>query len=557
MEKNKETKTLSPKLDVVFQALFGEIGNERITKGFLETILKRKIESIDLSKNPILRREFKDDKLGVLDILAELDGKEKCNIEMQLIDQSNIIERILYYWSRLYTRQIKTGEDYSLLEKTIVILITDFEVKNLKEMDYHSVWKIMDNKTGGKILTDKLEIDIIELPKIKGREKDKDKLLDWLYFLENPKSERVTEKMGENKEIKEATEKLDSLSEDERMQRIADLRLKAIMDEKAIYAKGLEDGEKKREEELKERIEELRQKAIMDEKAIYAKGLEDGKRKREEELQEKIAEMEERIETIAKKMLEQKIDKKITKGFLETILKRKIESIDLSKNPILRREFKDDKLGVLDILAELDGKEKCNIEMQLIDQSNIIERILYYWSRLYTRQIKTGEDYSLLEKTIVILITDFEVKNLKEMDYHSVWKIMDNKTGGKILTDKLEIDIIELPKIKGREKDKDKLLDWLYFLENPKSERVTEKMGENKEIKEATEKLDSLSEDERMQRIADLRLKAIMDEKAIYAKGLEKGKLEVAKKMLELKISKETIAKATGLTMQEIENISI
>ena len=174
---------------------------------------------------------------------------------------------------------------------------------------------------------------------------------------------------------------------------------------------------------------------------------------------------------------------------------------------------------------------------------------------MYARQIKTGEDYSLLEKTIVILITDFEVKNLKEMDYHSVWKIMDNKAGGEILTDKLEIDIIELPKIKGREKEKDKLLDWLYFLENPKSERVTEKMGENKEIKEATEKLDSLSEDERMQRIADLRLKAIMDEKAIYAKGLQKGKLEVAKKMLELKISKETIAKATGLTMQEIENI--
>ena len=66
-------KTLSPKLDVVFQALFGEVGSERITKNFLETILNKKIEKIDLSKNPILRREFKDDKLGVLDILAELD----------------------------------------------------------------------------------------------------------------------------------------------------------------------------------------------------------------------------------------------------------------------------------------------------------------------------------------------------------------------------------------------------------------------------------------------------------------------------------------------------
>ena len=118
-------------------------------------------------------------------------------------------------------------------------------------------------------MTDKLEIDIIELPKIKGREKEKDKLFAWLYFLENPKSERVTEKMGENKEIKEATEKLDSLSEDERMQRIADLRLKAIMDEKAIYAKGLEDGERKREEELKERMEELRQKAIIQSRTSF------------------------------------------------------------------------------------------------------------------------------------------------------------------------------------------------------------------------------------------------------------------------------------------------
>lgn len=76
----KNIKTLSPKLDVVFQALFGEVGNESITKGFLETILDRKIESIDLSKNPILRREFKDDKLGVLDIIAKLDENKICHL---------------------------------------------------------------------------------------------------------------------------------------------------------------------------------------------------------------------------------------------------------------------------------------------------------------------------------------------------------------------------------------------------------------------------------------------------------------------------------------------
>ena len=254
----KNVKTLSPKLDVVFQALFGEVGNESITKGFLEAILERKIDSIDLSKNPILRREFKDEKLGVLDIIAKLDKNEICNIELQIVDKKNIIERILYYWSRLYSRQIKSGEDYKILQKAIVILITDFKIENLEELDYHSRWKIMEDKQGKKIiLTQKLEIDIIELPKIIGKEKEQDNLLDWLYFLENPKSERVTEKMKENENLKEAVKKLDNLSEDEKMQRIADLRQKAIMDEKAIYEKGLEVGIEKgiMEGSQKEKIE--------------------------------------------------------------------------------------------------------------------------------------------------------------------------------------------------------------------------------------------------------------------------------------------------------------
>lgn len=282
----KNVKTLSPKLDVVFQALFGEVGNESITKGFLEAILERKIDSIDLSKNPILRREFKEEKLGVLDIIAKLDKNEICNIELQIVDKKNIIERILYYWSRLYSRQIKSGEDYKILQKAIVILITDFKIENLEELDYHSRWKIMEDKQGKKIiLTQKLEIDIIELPKIIGKEKEQDNLLDWLYFLENPKSERVTEKMKENENLKEAVKKLDNLSEDEKMQRIADLRQKAIMDEKAIYEKGLEVG--------------------------IEKGIMEGSQKEKIEIAKKMLELKIDKETIAKAtgLTEQEIEK--------------------------------------------------------------------------------------------------------------------------------------------------------------------------------------------------------------------------------------------------------
>lgn len=294
----KNVKTLSPKLDVVFQALFGEVGNESITKGFLETILERKIDSIDLSRNPILRREFKDEKLGVLDIIAKLDENEICNIELQIVDKKNIIERILYYWSRLYSRQIKSGEDYKILQKAIVILITDFKIENLEELDYHSRWKIMEDKQGKKIiLTQKLEIDIIELPKIIGKEKEQDNLLDWLYFLENPKSERVTEKMKENENLKEAVKKLDNLSEDERMQRIADLRQKAIMDEKAIYEKGLEIG-------LEKGIQRGMEKGI-------EKGIMEGSQKEKIEIAKKMLELKIDKETIAKAtgLTEQEIEK--------------------------------------------------------------------------------------------------------------------------------------------------------------------------------------------------------------------------------------------------------
>ena len=102
-------------------------------------------------------------------------------------------------------------------------------------------------------------------------------------------------------------------------------------------------------------------------------------------------------------------------------------------------------------------------------------------------------------------------------------------------------------------------------------------MEESKEIKEAVEKLDNLSEDERMQRIADLREKAILDEKAIYAKGLDDGikeglekgikegikvgeeklkkeKLEIAKKLKDERISIEKIEQITGLTEEEIKS---
>ena len=184
----KKEKLLSPKLDVVFQVLFGEKGSENITKNFLEAILQEPIDKVDLSRNPILRRQKLKGKMGILDVIAELNGKEMCNIEMQVGEQKNIIKRILYYWARVYASTINKKEDYGVLKRTIAILIADFEIPGLKELGYYTDWKLIETENRKVILTDAIEIVIIELPKIyrlKEEKRDKE-LLDWLYFLENP-----------------------------------------------------------------------------------------------------------------------------------------------------------------------------------------------------------------------------------------------------------------------------------------------------------------------------------------------------------------------------------
>ena len=96
------------------------------------------------------------------------------------------IKRILYYWSKTYSKQLKRGENYKDLNKTIGILITNYEIKELKEIDeLDTKWQIMCNKKDKKILTDDLELHIIEIPKAeKVLEKDnKNKATKSLFVL--------------------------------------------------------------------------------------------------------------------------------------------------------------------------------------------------------------------------------------------------------------------------------------------------------------------------------------------------------------------------------------
>ncbi len=80
-------------------------------------------------------------------------------------------------------------------------------------------------------------------------------------------------------------------------------------------------------------------------------------------------------------------------------------------------------------------------------------------------------------------------------------------------------------------------------------------MAENEELKEAKEKLDKITEDERMQQLAWWREKAIYEENTRINSSYKRGIRDTAKKMKEKNISIETIVEITGLTKEEIEKL--
>ena len=244
-----EKKLLNPKLDYVFKRIFGYKGNESITKAFISAILKQNITDIILDCNPILEKDLLDDKVGILDIKVKIDNFINCDIEMQVVDKKNIEKRILFYCSKMYVQSIKSGKDYLDLEKSISILITDYELPSLKKIEkYVSKWNLREEDYGNIVLTDAIEIYIIELPKFEKYQNDT-ALSQWVKFINNP---RVIDMS--NKEIKKAKDVLEEISQDEHERYLAELREKYIMDQKAVeaagYDKGFENGAKQKSIEI-------------------------------------------------------------------------------------------------------------------------------------------------------------------------------------------------------------------------------------------------------------------------------------------------------------------
>ena len=109
--------------DYIFKKIFSKKGNESILKDFLIAILEIPIEKVEVQAEVTLEKELEENKLGRLDILAVLNDDTIVNIEIQVLNPNNFIERTLYYWSGIYYNNLKSGEKYNRAKKTIAINI--------------------------------------------------------------------------------------------------------------------------------------------------------------------------------------------------------------------------------------------------------------------------------------------------------------------------------------------------------------------------------------------------------------------------------------------------
>ena len=291
---NTKVKLLDPKIDAVFQILFSK-SNPEIIKSLLSSILNLPISSIEnntlnLELNKILDRTYPTDKIGILDVRIRIDDEMEIDLEMQMLYKEMLIERLLWYWAKLYSNQLKSGNDYSCLKKTLEILIINDTIPEFKNiLKPCTRWQIREHELFSEILTDKFEIVIIELPKVEQAYlKDSNNLLlQWMMFLLNPESLEVSEIMEKNESIKVATKELELISEEEINQRIAELREKARRDDVALRQYGERIGREKAQKEFEEKIAELKEKARRDDVALRQYGERIGREKAQKEFDEK------------------------------------------------------------------------------------------------------------------------------------------------------------------------------------------------------------------------------------------------------------------------------
>ena len=252
--------------------------------------------------------------------------------------------------------------------------------------------------------------------------------------------------------------------------------------------------------------------------------------------------------------------------FLEQILGYETgylhNKLDVSyESPIKKNKLKDKSVRG-DIIIKFEDVV-VNMEAYTNFDGSSIDKSIYYIMRIRASKLKVGEDYHQLGKTIQINFVENAHLGLGDELVYDFHLACDAIPEVKLLENSFCVKIVQIDKARELGYTNNILDKWLKFIAaNGNSERDSVAKGDVllMELNEWIKKY--VADDETQEELNKWDIE-IATNKGIEQgielgkkEGLEQGKaernIEIAKELLKMKLNDEDIAKATGLTSNEI-----
>ncbi len=222
---------INPMVDCVFKAILGSVLRPHLLKHFLNGILKPKSPIVKVViLNPYNEKEYKKDKLTIVDIKATDEHDNVYQIEVQLKVYPYIPVRMLHTWSDVFTKQADEGDSFYKHKPVIAIwLLGDTLFRDTPV--YHHHFQAAD-LANGRVLSDHMSIHTLELKKWQLQEGQVLSAEDqWLYFFSEGKHWTELPAALDTEEMRQAMAVLKQFSEKQRDYDLYQARQKAIRDE--------------------------------------------------------------------------------------------------------------------------------------------------------------------------------------------------------------------------------------------------------------------------------------------------------------------------------------
>ena len=203
--------------------------------------------------------------------IVDVRCKDKCGrqylVEMQMVWSPEFQQRVLFNASKAYVRQVKTGEEYELLQPVYSLNLVNEVFEPELEGFYH-YYKMVHVEHSEKVI-DGLHLIFVELPKFNPRNYSEKKMQVLLRYLTeiNEQTREIPAELMENPEIKKAVSVLEESAFTDAQLLGYEKFWDIISVEKTLYGSGWRRGVKEGREE----------------------GMKAGKAKGEAEMQRKIA----------------------------------------------------------------------------------------------------------------------------------------------------------------------------------------------------------------------------------------------------------------------------